>query len=300
MQITHPDAHLQQVVGEVLGHLLGQRCHQHPLVGVGAFTDLADQVVDLPLGWLHHDLRVHQAGGPNHLFDELAAGLAEFVGPRGSRQVHRLADPVGELLPRQRAVVARRRQPESVLDEVALTRHVALVHAADLRDGDVRLVDDEQEILREVVEQGRRRRARPSAVDVARVVLNARTKPDLPHHFDVVVGAHPQPLGLQELALALEFGEPRGEFLLDGGDRLSHPLGAGHIVGGGEDPQRIDLADHIAGQRVQVVQRLDFVAEELDANRQLFVRRDDLHGVAAHPERAAGERHVVAGVLHVD
>ena len=32
VQVAHPDAQLEQVVGEVLGHLLGQRGDQHPLV----------------------------------------------------------------------------------------------------------------------------------------------------------------------------------------------------------------------------------------------------------------------------
>ncbi len=300
VQVAHPDAHLQQVVGEVFGHLLGQRRDQHPFVGLGALADFADQIVDLPLGRLDHHLGIDQPGGADHLLDELAAGLAEFVRARGGRQVDRLADAVGELLPGERAVVAGRRQPEPVLDQVAFARHVAFVHAADLRDGDVGLVDDQQEVFREVVEQGGRRRARAAAVDVARVVLDARAESDLAHHLDVVVGAHPQPLGLQQLALALQFGQPLGQFLLDGGDGVGHSFRAGHVVGGREDPQRVDLADHVAGQRVQVVQRLDLVAEELDAHRQLFVGRDDLDGVAADPERAAGEGQVVAGVLDVD
>ena len=49
VQVAHPDAQLEQVVGEVLGHLLGQRGDQHPLVALGAVPDLADQVVDLTL-----------------------------------------------------------------------------------------------------------------------------------------------------------------------------------------------------------------------------------------------------------
>ena len=109
VQVAHPDAHLQQIVGEVLGHLLGQRGHQHPLVTLGAGSDLADQVVDLPLGGLDHDLRIHQAGRADHLLDELAAGLGQLVGPGRRRQVHRLADPAGELLPGQRPVVDRGR-----------------------------------------------------------------------------------------------------------------------------------------------------------------------------------------------
>ena len=120
------------------------------------------------------------------------------------------------------------------------------------------------------------------------------------HHLDVVIGAHPQPLRLEQLALALELGQPLLELLLDGRDGLRHPLRACDVVGGREDAQRVDLADDVAGQRVHVVQRLDLVAEELDAHGELLIRRDDLDGVAAHPERAAGERHVVAGVLHVD
>ena len=133
-----------------------------------------------------------------------------------------------------------------------------------------------------------------------RVVLDARAEPDLAHHLDVVVGPHPQPLRLQQLALAFQLGQPLLEFLLDGGDRVRHPLWTRDVVGGREDPQRVDLADDVAGQRVHVVERLDLVAEELDADRQLLVRRDDLDGVAADPERTAGEGHVVAGVLDVD
>src|SRR5690625_2062221 len=161
-------------------------------------------------------------------------------------------------------------------------------------------VDDQQEVLREVVEQGRRCRPGPSPVDVPGIVLDARAEPDLTHHLDVVAGAHPQPLRLQQLALTFQFGEARGELLLDGGDRLRHPLRSGDIVGGREDPQRIDLLDDLTGERMQVVELLDLVAEELDADRQLLVRGDDLHGVAAHPEGAAGERHIVAVVLDVD
>ena len=110
-----------------------------------------------------------------------------------------------------------------------------------------------------------------AAVDVPRVVLDARAEPDLLHHLDVVVGAHPQPLRLQQLALALELGQPLLELLLDGRDRVRHPLRTRHVVRGREDPQRVDLADDVTGQRMHVVERLDLVAEELDADREFLV-----------------------------
>ncbi len=51
---------------------------------------------------------------------------------------------------------------------------------------------------------------------------------------------------------------------------------------------------------MQCVEPVDLVAEELDPDRELLVHRDDLDGVASDPERPAGEREVVAGVLHAD
>ena len=60
------------------------------------------------------------------------------------------------------------------------------------------------------------------------------------------------------------------------------------------------LGDDLAGDRVQGHQPLDLVAEELDAHRGLLVDREDLEGVPADAEGAAGEGHVVARVLDLD
>ena len=69
---------------------------------------------------------------------------------------------------------------------------------------------------------------------------------------------------------------------------------------GREDEQLLGLGDDLAGQRMQVGELLDLVAEELDPHGQLLVHREDLDDVAAHPERATGERQIVARVLDVD
>ncbi len=164
----------------------------------------------------------------------------------------------------------------------------------------MRLVDDEEEVLGEVVDEGVRRGAALAVVHVQRVVLDAGAGPDLAHHLQVVGGPHAQPLGLQHLALLLQLGEALGELRLDAGDRLLHALGAGDVVAGGEDVELAVLADDLAGQRVQGGQGLDLVAEHLDADREFLVDREDLDGVAAYPEGAAGEGHVVARVLDVD
>ncbi len=304
VQVAHPDAELEQVVGQVLAHLLGQRRDQDPLVALGAQPDLVHEVVDLALGRLDDDLGVDQAGRADHLLDDVGTGAgagdaAQLVRSRGRRQVDGLADPLEELLPLQRAVVHRARQPEAVVDQRRLAGAVALVHRPDLRHRHMALVEDQQEVLGEVVEQRVRRGALRTPVDVAAVVLDAVAEADLAHHLDVVGGPHAQPLRLQQLALALHLGEPVGELELDALDRPLHPLRPGDVVGRGEDEDLLVLLDHLARERVQRHDPLYFVAEHLDPDGQLLVDREDLHGVASHPERAAGEGEVVAGVLHV-
>nr|BFF24944.1 hypothetical protein GCM10025732_29090 [Glycomyces mayteni] len=144
-----------------------------------------------------------------------------------------------------------------------------------------------------------RRRARGAAVDVPRVVLDAVAGAGLLHVLQVEHGAHPQPLGLQELPLGLQLREALFELDLDVADGALEPGVAGGVVRAGEDEDPVDLADRLAGDRVQVVQPVDLVAKHLDADRQLLVGRDDLDRVAADPEGAAGEGDVVAGVLDV-
>ena len=62
----------------------------------------------------------------------------------------------------------------------------------------------------------------------------------------------------------------------------------------------VELVQLLAGERIDDRDAIDGVAEHLDAQHGLLVRGMDLDGVAAHPELAAAERHVVAVVLQVD
>ena len=188
-----------------------------------------------------------------------------------------------------------------MIDQGLLAGAVALVLAVQLGHSDVGLVDDEEPlVLREVVEQRVRRLAGNTAVDVHRVVLDAAAEADLLHHLQVVLGAHAQALGLEELALLLEPCEALLQLLLDADDGSLHAFLAGGVVGGGEDRHVLDLAEDLAGEGVDLAHPLDVVAEHLQADGRLLVGREDLDGVAPHPELAADEVEVVALVLHVD
>src|ERR671913_1178837 len=283
VEVADPNPLVEEVVGEVLRHLLRQGRHEDPLVAVGSTPDLVEQVVDLPLRRLEDDLGVDEPGRADDLLDH-AIGLGHLVRPGRRREVDGLADPVEELLPLQWAVVHGRREPEAVVDEGALARHVTLVHRPDLRHRDVRLVDDEEEVLGEVVDEAVGRRSPWSPVDVHGVVLDAGARPDLPHHLDVVGRPHPQALRLEELALPLEQGELLLELLLDADDGTLHPSRPCDVVRRREDVHLVLVPHHLAGHRVEGVERLDLVSEELDADRQLLVHRDDLDGVPTDSE----------------
>src|SRR5213076_593610 len=97
-------------------------------------------------------------------------------------------------------------------------RAVALVHAADLRHGLVRLVDEADEVLREVVEEAVRAGAGRAAVEDARVVLDAVAEAELAQHLHVELRALAQAVGLQQLALGLELGAALVELAADLGD----------------------------------------------------------------------------------
>ena len=77
--------------------------------------------------------------------------------------------------------------------------------------------------------------------------------------------------------------------------------GVRDVVAGRVDGDLVEPPQHLPAQRIDLGDRLDRVAEELDAHRARFlVRREDLDDVAAHAERAAVKVEVVALVLDVD
>ena len=152
VQIVDADVELGQIVSQILGHAFSQRGDQHPLAVAQSPIDLLDQIVHLAGDGtnLHH--RVQQTGGPDHLIDDLRRHLA-LVGAGRGAGVDRLVEHRVELFETQRPVVHGQRQAEAEIDQHLLAHPVAVVHAADLRQRHVALVDDAQPVGREVIQQ---------------------------------------------------------------------------------------------------------------------------------------------------
>src|SRR5262249_49675583 len=130
---------------------------------------------------------------------------------------------------------------------------------------------------------------------MARVVLDAVAEAHLLHHLDVVESPLLEALLLEEAALLVEEVEPLPERLADLADRAAHLLLRRDVVRPRKDGVALERALHAAADGIDLPDRLDRIAEELDANRGLeLVRGEDLDHVAAHAERAAVEVDVVS------
>ena len=165
----------------------------------------------------------------------------------------------------------------------------------------VRLVDDQQEVFRKVIEQGLRRSPRRSPRQVARVVLDARAEAHLLHQLEVVLGALLEPLLLEKAALLVVEIEALAELLADRLHGAAHLRLRRDVVRAGKDRVVVDRLLRLALHRVDLADGLDRVAEVLDPDRgRLLIGREDLDHVASHPEGTAVKVDVVALVLHVD
>ncbi len=162
VHVPHADPHAFQIGGQILRHFLRERRHQHALALRGAQVDFGNQVVDLPFHRLDDDLGVHQPGGADHLFHDLRRFFQLQVARRGADE-NRLIDVAVKFVEIQRTVVVSGREPEPVFDERVLSRPVARVHGTHLRKRDVRLVDEKEKILREIIQQRVRGAARRAA-----------------------------------------------------------------------------------------------------------------------------------------
>ena len=299
VQVLDLDAELLEVVGEVLGHLLGERRDERPLPPVDPCPDLLEEVVDLTVGRADPDDRIDDAGRADELLDDGLAAL-ELVRAGSRAHVDGLVHRRLELLEGQRPVVERRRQAEAEVDQDLLAGPVVLVHADDLRDRHVRLVDDQQPVRREVVEQRPGTRTGLAPGEMARVVLDAGAVAELAHHLEVERRPLAQTGALERPTLGLELADADLHLGLDVDDRFLELVVRRDVVGRRVDVRLLALREQLAGQRVELGDPLDDVAEELDADERLLRCRLQFERVPADAEPGAGERLVVALVLEVD
>ena len=147
-----------------------------------------------------------------------------------------------------------------------LPRAVAFVHAANLWHRNVALVDDAQEVFREVIDERIRGLARSAPVKMARVVLNPRAEAHRLDHFQVVIRAHLQALRFEKLAFLLELLQSLAQFVLDSADCPIKLRTCGNVVGSRPNGKGLVFVENLARDVVDLGDRLNLVTPELHAD----------------------------------
>ena len=220
-----------------------------------------------------------------------------FVVARSGADKHRLLDALLELIEEQGAVIICRRQAKTVVNKVLFSCRVTTAHAAHLRHGDVRLVDEHNVILGKIIEECERRGTGLSAREHTRVVFNARTKADLAQHFKVIANTLAQSLGFQKLVFGLEISNTLFHFALNFG-KCRFPLLVGDgIVRGGINGSIRKHALQLSRNDIDLTNAIDLVTEKLNAQcAVVHICGDDFHRVAIDTEAITLEGNIVAAV----
>ncbi len=164
----------------------------------------------------------------------------------------------------------------------------------------MRLVDEEQEIVRKIVQERGRLLARLAAGQMHRVVLNARAVTGLLKHLEVIHRTLAESRCLEQLTLGLQLLETLFQLLFNITNRRAQLVLRRHEVLRRVDVDFEPLHQELPGQRIDLDDSLDFIAEELDAQRDVLVGGKDLERVAPDPKASSHERHIVTVVLNVD
>ncbi len=106
-----------------------------------------------------------------------------------------------ELSEIERAVIECARQPKAMRDKRFLPRTVAGKHAANLRNGLMRFVDNHQELLRKIVDERAGPLPRFAACEMPRIIFDAGAISEFPQHFEVEARSLLDALRFEELSL---------------------------------------------------------------------------------------------------
>ena len=161
-------------------------------------------------------------------------------------------------------------------------------------------IDHQQEILWEIVQQGKGRLARSPAVKIPGIVLDALAIADLLHHLHVVAGPLLQPLGFHQPVRSLQLRHPGFHILFDLLKGRLHLFPAGGIMASRENGHVGPIHQHLAGEHVYLADPVDLIAKKF--HPECLVRpigRKDIQHIPFGPEGTPGKIVFVALVLDV-
>ena len=175
VKIPHPNAQFLHIIGQIFCHPLGQSGDQHLVFSFYFLADLPDQIINLSFHRTHRHLRIQKTGRPDDLFRSQQLMLRLIVS-RCCRHEQHLIDLTLKFFKIQWTVILGRRQTESIVHQRVFPALVSKIHSADLWNGLVGLINDDQRIIGKIIHQRVRRLSRLQACQMSGIILNSRTE----------------------------------------------------------------------------------------------------------------------------
>ena len=157
------------------------------------------------------------------------------------------------------------------------------------------LVNEQQKILRKIVDQRHWRAAGGAIGYHAGIVFDSAAIPQLLDHFNVIIGALANTLCLDQLVVVLEKLLSLVAFFPDPLNCSVQLFPGGNIVAGRVDRCVAQIPDRNAAHHVYLADSVDLIAEKLDSDRPVVgIGREDFNCVTAHTEHVSFKSNVVS------
>ena len=176
---------------------------------------------------------------------------------------------------------------------------VTIIHRAHLGDGYVALVDQHQEIIGEVIEQGSWLLTRFAVGEIATIVLDPLHEASLLEHFQIVLGALAQALRLKQLTVRLKPLFTLLVLLSNPVNRLLNFLLRRCIVATRKDGKLRWLIENLASERVDVRNPIHLITKKFHPIGRLLPCRKDIDHIALDAKGTTCKIDIIAMVLDI-
>src|SRR5581483_3326199 len=172
-------------------------------------------------------------------------------------------------------------------------------HGVELRNRLMRLVYKQQVIARYIVQEGRWRLSRKTSREMSRIVFDPVTISNRANHLQIKHRALVHALCLYQPPLLLKFLLPPSQLVFDGLHRRALRFVLHYIVRLEINRETVILLLYRSEKKINLSERLDFIAPQLDPVRHIVVGRKDFDDIATHAERTSPELAIGAFVKNL-
>ena len=295
MQIFGAHAAFPHKFAEIFAHALGERGNEHAFAALYGERRFVNRVLDLSFNRAHFHHGIEQARRANNLLGD-DCGVLEFERRRRCGNKHGLLHERLKFLRTQRAIFHRARQPKTEFHKARLAGTVAVGHSVNLRERDVRFVDEDEKIFRKKINETPRSLFRRAPAEVHGIIFDAEAKTRFAQHFEIVFRAHANALRFEQFSLALKFRDLRFELGADFHDCRFDAILRRNVLIRRIQIEFFQTRSRASRQRIEPANGFDFIIEKRNANCRFAVGGKNVDRIAAHAKRAALEFDIAAAV----